>query len=81
MHWRDARDFQIIFIILQSLHFIMAKGNRFGSRAIMFDMRCSNQMKFSLLHGQKNNWGEPERAPHKHEVRVVGLSVVLSVRS
>ena len=21
------------------------------------------------------NWGEPERAPHKREVRVVGLSV------
>ena len=27
------------------------------------------------------NWGEPERAPHKREVRAVGLSVVLSVRS
>ena len=24
-------------------------------------------------------WGKPERAPHKHEVRAVGLSVYLSV--
>ena len=24
-------------------------------------------------------WGEPERAPHKREVRAVGLSVCLSV--
>ena len=26
-----------------------------------------------------NNWGEPERAPHKREVRVACLSVCLSV--
>ena len=25
------------------------------------------------------NWGEPERAPHKREVRAVSLSVCLSV--
>ena len=27
------------------------------------------------------NWGEPEQAPHKREVRAVGLSVCLSVRT
>ena len=27
------------------------------------------------------SWGEPERAPHKREVRAVGLSVCLSVRT
>ena len=27
------------------------------------------------------NWGEPERAPDKREVRAVGLSICLSVRT
>ena len=27
------------------------------------------------------NWGEPERAPHKREVRTARLSVCLSVRT
>ena len=29
----------------------------------------------SLCHRPVNYWGEPERAPHKREVRAVGLSV------
>ena len=28
-----------------------------------------------------SDWGEPERAPHKREVRAACLSVCLSVRS
>ena len=32
---------------------------------------------YILIH--ISNWGEPERAPHKREVRAVGLSVCLSV--
>ena len=28
---------------------------------------------------EEGYWGEPERAPHKREVRAVGLSVCLSI--
>ena len=50
--------------------------------------KSNDKMKelMSILKGRKRQevrsiWGEPEQAPHKCEVRAVGLSVVLSVRS
>ena len=32
------------------------------------------------VYNDESYWGEPERAPHKHEVRAVGLSLCLYVR-
>ena len=40
----------------------------------------SYSVKVSFFQ-KENNWGEPERAPHKREVRAVSLSVCLSVRT
>ena len=34
----------------------------------------------ACIFSQSSDWGEPERAPHKREVRAVCLSVCRSVR-
>ena len=45
-----------------------------------FIYTVSLQVRLYLKY-ELDNWGEPEQAPHKREVRAVGLSICLSVRT
>ena len=49
------------------------------SLIICYFSRFIKATKLTIIEALQSCWGKPERAPHKREVRAVGLSVCLSV--